>query len=200
MRGSWQQAMAFCRWLSERTAMRCDLPTEAQWEYACRAGCATPLSFGRPGDDFSAWANLADKSLSRPSHATGALTSNLTHERGQGISLSAMRGGNVLCDNRFDDGVIATAEVGRFKPNAWGLLDMHGNAAEWTRTAYRPYPYDESDGRNDASVGGEKVVRGGSFCDRPQRASSAFRLAYPAWQRVHNVGFRVVCQREAAHN
>ena len=43
----------------------------------------------------------------------------------------------------------------------------------------------------------QKVVRGGSFFDRPQRCRSAFRLSYPSWQRVHNVGFRVVCEGEA---
>ena len=69
---------------------------------------------------------------------------------------------------------------------------MHGNVSEWTRSAYRPYPY-KSDGRDDGDATGERVIRGGSWADRPFRATSAFRLHYPRWQKVHNVGFRVVC-------
>jgi formylglycine-generating enzyme required for sulfatase activity len=74
---------------------------------------------------------------------------------------------------------------------------MHGNAAEWTRTAYRPTPYAD-DGRDAPDAGGEKVVRGGSFFDPPRRCRSAFRLRYPAWQRVFNVGFRVACLAQDA--
>jgi formylglycine-generating enzyme required for sulfatase activity len=72
---------------------------------------------------------------------------------------------------------------------------MHGNVTEWTRSLYRPYPYDDQDGRNDsADHDGKRVVRGGSWNDRPCRARSSFRLAYPAWQEVFNVGFRVVIE------
>jgi formylglycine-generating enzyme required for sulfatase activity len=64
---------------------------------------------------------------------------------------------------------------------------------EWTRTAYRSYPYCEDDGRNSLSDAGDRVVRGGSWYDRPKRARSAFRLAYRPYQKVFNVGFRVLC-------
>jgi formylglycine-generating enzyme required for sulfatase activity len=72
---------------------------------------------------------------------------------------------------------------------------MHGNAAEWTRSVYRPYPFVTDDGRNDVkpgATGQRRVVRGGSYYDRPQNCRSAHRLAYPAWQGVHNVGFRII--------
>ena len=92
-----------------------------------------------------------------------------------------------------NDGECVTTSVGRYQPNAWGLVDMHGNAAQWTLTTYQSYPYAE-DGRDNGSPQGLKVVRGGSFYDRPMRARSAFRLAYPSWQRVFNVGFRVICE------
>jgi len=95
-----------------------------------------------------------------------------------------------------NDGAIATASAGSYRPNALGLYDMHGNACEWTRTTYQPYPYRAGDGRNALTEPGRKVVRGGSWCDRPKRCRSAFRLSYPAWQRVHNVGFRVVYRIE----
>jgi formylglycine-generating enzyme required for sulfatase activity len=96
-----------------------------------------------------------------------------------------------------DDGACVTAEVGNYDPNAWGLYDMHGNAAEWTRSLERPYPY-RDDGRNDPAAVGKRVVRGGSFQDRPCRARSAMRLAYPAWSGVFNVGFRVICEVESS--
>ena len=74
---------------------------------------------------------------------------------------------------------------------------MHGNVAEWTRTAYRPYPYIPARPRQPDAEG-KKVVRGGSWYDRPNRARSSFRLAYEPWQRVFNVGFRVVMEADAA--
>ena len=83
--------------------------------------------------------------------------------------------------------------IGSYKANPWGLHDMHGNVAEWTLSSYKPYPYEE-DGRNSNVALGEKVIRGGSFYDRPERCRSAFRLSYPAWQKVFNVGFRVVAE------
>jgi len=73
---------------------------------------------------------------------------------------------------------------------------MHGNAAEWTRTAYRPYPYDQGDGRDDPAAEGTKTVRGGSFYDRPHGARSGLRLHYPPWQGVFDVGFRVAMEAE----
>ncbi|HOP77632.1 MAG TPA: SUMF1/EgtB/PvdO family nonheme iron enzyme [Thermogutta sp.] len=178
VRVSWEEAMSFCRWLSERTHLRFRLPTEAEWEYACRAGTATAFFFGDRDSDFSQYANLADAAIERIYTTTGGV-----------VVLQP-----IPADTRWDDGAIATKQVGSYRPNAWGLYDMHGNAAEWTLSLYRPYPYREDDGRNDLTVSGFRVVRGGSFYDRPQRARSAFRLFYRQWQRVHNVGFRVVCQ------
>ena len=192
VRVSWEQSLAFCRWLSQRTGMEFTLPTEAQWEYACRAGLQSPLFYGGVDTDFSSWANIADKSLSVRPGPTGGLESNITAHFGKGIFVSAVYGGNIICDARFDDGAVGTADVGRYQANTWGLYDMHGNVCEWTRTTYKPYPYNTNDGRNRQDEPGRKVVRGGSWCDRPKRCRSAFRLSYPAWQRVYNVGFRVV--------
>ena len=87
-----------------------------------------------------------------------------------------------------------SAPVGSYSANAWGLHDMAGNVWEWTRTAFRPYPYREDDGRNEARDGERMAVRGGSWYDRPALAGSAARLDYPRWQRVYNVGFRVVAE------
>ena len=181
VRVSWDRAMAFCGWLSEKTGMTFTLPTEAQWEYACRAGSEAPLSYGDSATDFSKFGNMADRTMRELAYQAW---------RPKPPDL-------VPRDDRFNDGVLVTAEVGTYLPNAWGLYDMHGNVAEWTRSAYRPYPYLEDDGRNDPSDQGEKVVRGGSWRDRPKRCRSSFRLSYPPYQRVYNVGFRVMCESVA---
>jgi formylglycine-generating enzyme required for sulfatase activity len=190
VRVSWDEAMAFCRWLSQRTGRKFTLPTEAQWEYACRAGSATPLSYGEADADFSHWANVGDQSFSTGLVKDGKqITGGLEHLVLEGAALS---------DARFNDRAAVTAPIGSYQPNVWGLRDMHGNAAEWTRSAYELYPYRDDDGRNDPKNAGRKAVRGGSFFDNPSRCRSAFRLAYPAWQRVFNVGFRVVVEGAGA--
>ena len=193
VRVSWNEALAFCRWLSAKTGKSFTLPTEAQWEYTCRAGTASALSYGEVNADFSAFANVADQALAAPPTETGGLGSNLFSEARNGVFESVIVSGNIACDERFNDGVIASAAVGSFEPNAWGLFDVHGNAAEWTRSLYRPLPYDDEDGRNDVAAEGRRVVRGGSFRDRPSRCRSSFRLDFPQWQPVPGVGFRVVC-------
>jgi formylglycine-generating enzyme required for sulfatase activity len=176
VRVSQHEALAFCAWLSEKLGSRADLPTEAQWEYACRAGSSGPFSFGSRDTDFAPFANMADATLRTLAYDTdGRFTMDL-----------------VPRDNRFDDHALVTVDVGRYLPNAWGLHDMHGNAWEWTRSIFRPYPYRDDDGRNQPAASDRCVVRGGSWNDRPMRCRSAFRLSYPAWQKVHNVGFRVV--------
>jgi formylglycine-generating enzyme required for sulfatase activity len=180
IRVSQQEAAAFCRWLSGKTNLKVELPTEAQWEYACRAGSAAPLSYGAVDADFSRYANLADYKIRD-------LVYDVRDQYPPDL---------VPREPRFNDGKLVTADVGSFLPNAWGLHDMHGNAWEWTRTALRPYPYSERDGRNAPAASEQVVARGGSWYDRPRRARAGFRLAYPQWQKVYNVGLRVVIEAE----
>ncbi len=181
VRVSWAQAMAFCDWLSKKTGRKVALPTEAQWEYACRAGADTPLAYGDLDSDFSPWANLADVSVRKLAYWGRHDVPDL-----------------IPRDTRFDDGMLVTAPVGTYKPNAWGLHDMHGNVWEWTRSTYRAYPWRDNDGRNDPDAAGRRVIRGGSWRDRPKRCRSGFRLSYPPWQKIHNVGFRVVVGPDTA--
>lgn len=167
--------MSFCDWLSKRTGRKVSLPSEEQWEWACRSGSDRAFWFGGANDDFSRFANLADVRFSRGLVRDGKqITGGLEHLMLEGALLAGTRG---------DDGHVVTAPVGSYQPTAWGLYDMHGNAAEWSRT---DEPGDGSNAR--------KVVRGGSFFDPPRRARSAFRAAYHPWQRLAFVGFRIVVE------
>jgi hypothetical protein len=75
---------------------------------------------------------------------------------------------------------------------------MHGNVAEWTASAYLPYPFRADDPRH-AARDVRKAVRGGSWYDRADLARSGCRTSYWPWQRVFDVGFRVVCEESAPH-
>ena len=185
IRVSWDKAMAFCEWLSKKTGKKVTLPTEAQWEWACRAGTDTPLSYGSLDTIFSTHANMAD------------ITVKLMAVKG--VNPRPIRNPNPtldfeLKDPRSDDNALFLSEVGKYTPNAWGLYDMHGNAAEWTRSDYKPYPYSDADGRNNGDKNVKKVVRGGSWKDRPHRCTSSYRLGFPTWQRVFHTGFRVIVE------
>lgn len=185
IRVSWHEAMAFCKWLSQKTGKNVSLPTEAQWEWACRAGTSTPFWFGNLNSDFSAFANLGDRSLKKLA---------VSGVDPQPIANPDSFWDFVPKDDRFDDGVLHLATIGKYAANPWGLRDMHGNAAEWTRSTYQAYPYEPSrDTHNDGPTV-KKTVRGGSWYDRPKHARSAFRQAYPPWQKVYNVGFRIVVE------
>ncbi len=179
IRVSWNDATAYCQWLSKKLGKKVRLPTEAEWEYACRAGTSTPMNYGDFNADFSQHENLADVQLKKLAVS--------------GVDPQPIRNPNDLMDYekkdaRYDDGVLHLAKAGSYQPNAFGLHDMHGNVAEWTSSAYAPYPY----GAN--AKGDLKVVRGGSWYDRQIRASSATRWGFKPWQRVFDTGFRVVIE------
>lgn len=191
VRVTWREAQAFCDWLSRKTGRVCRLPTEAEWEYAARAGHDTPFWWGKEADDFGPYANLADLNLH---YFSGnpyvqdwrkAAYRNLKSRADQWIP----RVGTV------DDGGFLSEPSGRWRPNPWGLRDLHGNVAEWTLSQERPYPYRADDGRNDpAPSETRRIVRGGSWNDRPALATASFRRAYREWQPVHDVGFRVLME------
>ncbi|MEI7908990.1 MAG: SUMF1/EgtB/PvdO family nonheme iron enzyme [Verrucomicrobiota bacterium] len=164
VRVSWEAANAFCRWLSAKTGAACTLPSEEQWEYACRAGSATPLWFGDLTADFAPFANLADHSL------------RVMPTFGWGLPSGAIPPWRPAIDS-VDDKFRIAAPIGSFAPNPWGLRDMCGNVWEWTSGEFSP---------------GHKAVRGGSWSDRPAQATSASRLGYRPWQQVYHVGFRII--------
>lgn len=183
VRVSWQEAQAFCDWLSDKTGRRFRLPTEDQWEYACRAGTNTPLSYGDLDTDFSKFANVSDAKMSEFASDPFTVDTPLVKPTKYDDWIPK--------DARFNDGILLSARPGSFQPNAWGLFDMHGNVAEWTQTDYE---LDPNRTITDSASVELQVVRGGSWRDRPKRCTSSFRLGYRPYQRVYNVGFRVMCE------
>lgn len=186
-RVSWTKAAAFCEWLSEKTGKKVTLPTEAQWEWACRAGSGTPFWYGELDTDFSAYANLADKRTEDFAEDTAGGTYNYFEIRK--LENPNQYEAYIPAVKTVDDGAFLQQPGGKYAPNPWGLYDMHGNVAEWTRSVYQLYP------ANDAETG-KRVVRGGSWRDRPHRATSSYRLAYPEYQQVFNVGFRIIIEED----
>jgi formylglycine-generating enzyme required for sulfatase activity len=166
VRVSWNRAMAFCDWLSQKSGRRVTLPTVEQWEHACRAGTDTPFWYGDTETDFSPYANLADRSFQQI---------DLFGWVDRATTLPAWR----PAESRFDDRSRVSAPVGSYRPNPWGLYDMHGNVAEWTRSDC------------DKNVG-KKIVCGGSWYDVPARSRIGFRQYYRPEQPVYDVGFRIV--------
>lgn len=174
IRVSWDQANAFCEWLSRRTGREVSLPTEAQWEWACRAGTSSATWFGEDVTKYPEFANLSDPT---------------SHNRR--TSYRANHWPLAKRNNAAADKAHCLAPVGSYAANAFGLKDMIGNVAEWTRSEGRPYPHDNR-GPQNTSKPGQRIVRGGSWNDRPVRSTSSYRLSYPSWQRVYNVGFRII--------
>lgn len=184
VRVSWERALQFCEWMSRRLGRKVTLPTETQWEWACRAGAATPFYFGGQGADFSGFANLADVKLRDA-------VSHPYKKENEPLPNPTRYDDWIPRDQCFNDGELVSADVARYRPNAWGLYDMHGNVWEWTMSAAA----DPADGHGQNNATAKRIVRGGSWRDRPARATASFRLAYPPFQRVYNVGFRVVMDR-----
>lgn len=166
VRVSWRAATEFCRWLSAKTGRRFRLPTEAEWEYACRAGTTTPFWYGTPDTDFSRFANLSDRTHRAIDPFGWA---------GRPEVIPPWRPADV----RFDDHARVSTTVGSYAANPWGFYDMHGNVAEWTSSTCGP---------------DRRVVRGGSWYDPPARCQSDSRQSYRPEQNVYDVGFRVVCE------
>jgi len=182
-RVSWEEANAFCKWLSEKTGKTFRLPTDTEWEYACHAGTQTPFSFGDWNTDFSKDANLGDQMLIE------FITDQYFVER-RPLTNVTYYDDWMPKDRRFCDNGFLSERSGRYKPNPWGLFDMHGNVAEWTSTLVKPnFGIDLLDNQS-----AQFIVRGGSWHDRPYRATSTFRETYYPWQRVFDVGFRVICE------
>lgn len=169
---SWLDAQAFVEWLAALTGAPYRLPTEAEWEYAARAGSGTGYFWGEEtGPPACDYANVYD--------AAG--------HRASGFDWAPF-----ACD----DGYGQAAPVGAFRPNAFGLHDMVGNVWEWTADCYvAPYPAAPRDGSAVPPPAGaacaKRSVRGGSWITRPSRQRVSFRGRDPEDARYSFFGFRV---------
>lgn len=164
---SWRDAMAYVAWLTETTGKPYRLPSEAEWEYAARAGTTTAFYWGDNADDACAYANIYDRA-----------------GLANGFNWAA-----AACDSGF----VKAAPVGSFKPNAFGLYDMLGNVWEWVGDCYVvPYaaPVDGS-AHEVAGACDRRSVRGGSWITRPDRNTASFRGRDPDDTHFSMFGFRV---------
>ena len=184
IRVSYNDAMEFCRKVSERTQLNITLPTEAQWEWACRAGSEQDFWYGDMHTDFGKKDNLADKTT---------LLFAVSGVDPQPMSPSSpwYKYYTFLPkEESVNDGNLVQVGGKVYEPNPFGLYCMHGNVAEWTRSDYVPYPYKEK----TKETSEYKVARGGSYIDRPKYATAHTRKAYLPYQRVFNVGFRMIIE------
>lgn len=171
---TWNDAVAMAAWLSRTEGRRYRLPTEAEWEYAARAGTRTRYQNGDDPQALLPVANLFDAS-SAP-----------YWPRWQQHALKG------------SDGFVFTSPVGSFAPNAFGLYDMHGNAWEWVsdwygEDYYAHSPVDDPQGPPNANV---HVRRGGSWQTWPLYVRSSYRNWNSAQTRYPLVGMRLVLESQ----
>ncbi len=174
---TWNDAQAFCKWLSETDGNTYRLPTEAEWEYACRAGTTTQQP---AGDD---WTKLV---------SIGNVQDRQYHQ------IPGMRGGSTL--TRFEDGFGFTAPAGSYKANAFGLHDLIGNVREWCADVYDRKAYSQLSAVTldplIKSGSDRRVCRGGSWQSWLDKDRSAARNNRPPNDRAFDLGFRVIAVRD----
>ena len=176
---SWHDADAFCKWLTKKEGKTYRLPTEAEFEYAARAGTTTRFSCGEADESLKGFANLADEAL-------------LTKMDKKIANQAAPKGNKSGGIASWDDGFPFTSPVGKFKANPWGLYDMHGNVwtwcNDWSVNRYQPGPQDDPTG---PATGTGRCIRGGTWYIGPLRCRSANRVQRAPGESFCYVGFRI---------
>jgi sulfatase modifying factor 1 len=164
---SWNDAVAFCNWLSKSEGQTYRLPTEAEFDYACRAGTSTTFYFGQDPEQLAIYANTTDAKLKQRFPDRNSIAA--------------------------DDGFLFTAPNGSYKPNNWGLHDMSGNVWEWTADWYHNSPPTEpSIDPTGPKTGTHRVIKGGDWYHDCAFARSASRFPIPPALCRRHAGFRVV--------
>ncbi len=167
---SWDDAKAYTAWLSKTTGKPYRLLSEAEWEYAARAKTTTRFHYGDNTDQQCGYANGADETAK----AFGSVPKDWTYAG-------------------CKDGFGRTAPSGSFKPNAFGLHDMHGNVWEWVEDCWH-VNYEGAPTDGSAWTSGNcrtRVARSGSWFHIPVNLRSAVRIVHSPDQRYHFIGFRV---------
>ena len=168
---SWNDATKFSQWLSKKERKTYRLPTEAQWEYACRGGAKTAHHSGIDQELLTKFGNVCDATAKQKINRKEFLESS--------------------------DGSVFTCPVGDYRPNNFGLYDMHGNVWEWCQDWYGKDYYKTSsleDPRGNS--GAYRVSRGGSWEDPASICRSAYRGWISPDVRYSNLGFRLVLVQE----
>ncbi len=167
---SWNDAVAFAAWLSRKEGKRYRLPTEAEWEYACRAATTSRFWCGDNPEGLAAVGNIADWTFREKYPESPGITAR--------------------------DGFVYTAPVGRFRANEFGLYDMHGNVWEWCSDPYhdRYVPLLPEAAPTDSAEPQARPVRGGSWDDEPRDCRSAATLRHLRSDRSFGIGFRLVLE------
>lgn len=165
---SWEDANGFAKWLSEKSGETYRLPSEAQWEYATRAGSRQSRFWGNNPDEACNYANVADLTAKK--------------ERPSWTSFHC------------DDGYLAASPVGSFQPNDFGLYDTLGNVWEWCRDVYNSEAYSKLPKQDPVYAGqGEyRVMRGGGWSNGPLGIRNSHRVGLSPNFGHHSLGFRLV--------